>query len=101
MSHLGEALAVFSFEEEADLYLLMSPTAGNASEEGLRARPVGADAFLALLHGPWSRFAWVVLDPLPERDAGPMLRLASVHRDDFVELLLDHAERTGWKPSDS
>lgn len=88
---IGEALGVFSFEEEADLYLHVSPTVGSGADDNLRARPVGAGALLALLCGPWSRFARVALDPMPEWDAGPMLRLASVCRGDFIDLLSDRA----------
>lgn len=85
--NLGEALAVFSFEEEADLYLLLSGAIGSAARDELRAWPVSSNALLALLYAPWSRFEWVVLDPMPERDAEFMLRLASVRRDDFVDFL--------------
>ena len=76
---LGEALALFCFEEEAGLYL-------DYKNEGLRPWPVGPDELVALLLGSWSRFELVTLDPIPQDDAGIMLRLATMRRED----LLDH-----------
>jgi hypothetical protein len=87
---LGEALAVFSFEEEADLYLLLNGTVGNVARDDPWAWSVSSHALLALLRTQWSHFEWVVLDPMPERDARFMLRLASVRRDDFVDSLSGH-----------
>lgn len=74
---LGEALAVFCFEEEARLYI-------GYGDDDLHPCPVGPDDLVALLLGPWSRFERVTLDPMPGRDAGLMLRLASTRRGDFL-----------------
>ena len=74
---LGKALAVFCFEEEARLYM-------GYGYDHLRPCPVGPDDLVALLLGPWSRFELVTLDPMPGRDAGLMLRLASTRRGDFL-----------------
>jgi hypothetical protein len=79
---LGEALAVFCFEEEASLYM-------GYGEDGLRPCPVGPDELVELLLGPWSRFDQITLDPMPGRGTGLMLRLASTHRHNF----LDHLTR--------
>ena len=76
---LGEAL--FCFEEEAALYL-------GYGDEDLGLRPFGPDELMMLLLGPWSRFESVTLDPMPQKDAGVMLRLASMPRDDFLDYLL-------------
>ena len=87
----GEALAVFSFEEEADLYLMLSGAKENVSQHDLQTWPVSPNAMLELLLSPGSNLEWVVLDPMPERGAGPMLRLACMRRDDFVGFLSKHA----------
>lgn len=78
---LGEALAVFCFEEEARLYL-------DYEDDGPLPRPVRTDELIELLLGSWSRFDLVTLDPMPGNDAGVMLRLASMHRDDFLDHLV-------------
>ena len=83
---LGEALAVFCFEEEAALYL-------GFGDEDLYLRPVGVDELMVLLLGSWSRFEAVTLDPMPQRGAGVMVRLASMHRDDFLDNLLRRRSR--------
>ena len=78
---LGEALAVFCFEEEARLYL-------GYGDHDLRPCPVGPGELMALLLGSWSRFARITLDPMPGRDVGLMLRLASTRREDFLDHLV-------------
>jgi hypothetical protein len=75
---LGEALAVFCFEEEARLYI-------DYGDDGLRPCPVGPGELVELLLGPWSRFDRITLDPMPGRDTGLMLRLASTCRNDFLD----------------
>ena len=74
----GEALAVFCFEEEARLYI-------GYGDDDLRPCPVGTVELVDLLLGPWSRFDLVTLDPMPGRDTGLMLRLASTRRDNFLD----------------
>jgi len=78
---LGEALAVFCFEEEAILYL-------GYEDVDLRPRSVRPDELVVLLRGSWARFEFVTLDPVPGDDAGFMHRLASMHRDDFLDYLV-------------
>ena len=78
---LGEALAVFCFEEEAMLYL-------GCGEDGLHPFPVSPDELVVLLLGLWSSFELVTLDPMPENGAGIMRRLASMRRDDFLNYLV-------------
>jgi hypothetical protein len=78
---LGEALTVLCFEEEARLYL-------GYGDHGLRPCPVGPGELMALLLGSWSRFARITLDPMPGRDVGLMLRLASTRREDFLDHLV-------------
>jgi hypothetical protein len=78
---LGEALAVFCFEEEAELYL-------RYGDGGLRPLAFDLDGLVALLLGRWSRFDLVTLDPMPQNDAGIMLRLACMGRDAFLDYLM-------------
>jgi hypothetical protein len=78
---LGEALAVFCFEEEARFYI-------GYGDNGLRPCPVGPGELVELLLGPWSRFDRITLDPMPGKDTGLMLRLASTHRDHFLDHLV-------------
>jgi hypothetical protein len=85
---LGEALAVFGFEEEALLYL-----SSRYGDGDLHPRPLASDELVALLLGSWSRFELVALDPMPEDDVGIMLRLASIRREDFLDFLLALGEK--------
>jgi hypothetical protein len=78
---LGEALAVFCFEDEARLYMAYG-------DGGLCPFPVGPGELVELLLGPWSRFDRITLDPMPGRGTGLMLRLASTHRRDFLDHLV-------------
>ena len=54
----------------------------------LRPRSVRPDELVVLLRGSWARFEFVTLDPVPGDDAGFMHRLASMHRDDFLDYLV-------------
>ena len=90
---LGEALAVFCFEEEAMLYL-------DYGNEDLHPHPVTPDELMWLMLGPWSRFELVTLDPMPQGGAGVMLRLASMHRDDFLNHLVDKHGLVRWECDD-
>lgn len=81
---LGEALAVFGFEEEALLY------PGLASTDDLRARRLPAAGLLALLLGRWSRFGSVALDPIPQLDADLTLPLTTMSRARFVRFLASY-----------
>ena len=78
---LGEALAVFCFEEEARLYM-------GYGDDRLHPHPVGPGELVELLLGPWSRFDRITLDPMPGRGTGLMLRLASTHRHAFLDHLV-------------
>jgi hypothetical protein len=90
---LGEALAVFCFEEEARLYM-------GYGDEDLRPCPVGIAELVDLLLGPWSRFDLVTLDPMPGRGTGLMVRLASTYRDNFLHHVV-HKYGLGLRAHDS
>jgi hypothetical protein len=78
---LGEALAVFCFEEEARLYM-------GCGDDRLYPCLVSPGALVELLLGPWSRFDRITLDPMPGRGTGLILRLASTHRHAFLNHLV-------------
>jgi hypothetical protein len=79
-------LPVFSFEEEAEMYLRL--WAGTASE-GWRVRETSVGELASVLYGPCASVSRVALDPLPEVCGGSLLDLLSVERDEFVQVLLE------------
>jgi hypothetical protein len=76
----GEALPVFSHEEEAELFLVL----GGAGE-GWRARESSAGEIVSLLFGPCAGVRSVALDPSPVM-APETLGLVTLGRDRFVDL---------------
>jgi hypothetical protein len=82
----AHVLPVFSFEEEAQMYLRF--WAGTASE-GWRVRETSVGELASVLYGPCASVSRVALDPLPEVCGGSLLDLLSVERDAFVEVLLE------------
>lgn len=87
---LGRAVALFSFEEEALLYLGLR---GWDDAGGLRARRVSGAGLLTLLSGRWAGYRSVALDPLPELDTGALLPLTTTSRERFVRFLRSVEER--------
>jgi len=81
---LGRAVALFSFEEEALLYLGLR---GEEETDGLRARRVSGAGLLRLLSSRWAGYRSVALDPIPELDAGTLLPLTTTSRERFVRYL--------------
>lgn len=82
---IGETLPVFSFTEEADLYLHLDANDNRASIE-----EATCEELISLLCGPYSNVEWVALDP-PGSDEASM-RLVSASREDFLRLLLERVE---------
>lgn len=78
-----EVLPLFSFEEEADLFLSLG-----VFEEGWKVRRSGAGEILSLLHGPCSGVSGVALDPVPEINGNPILKLVTVRKEDFEAEIL-------------
>lgn len=78
-----EALPVFSFEEEAELFLSLG-----VSGEGWEVRRSGAGEIISLLHGPCSTVHGVALDPVPECLGGSLLELLTIGREDFENSIL-------------
>jgi len=84
-----EALPVFSHEEEAEMFLRLR----RVGFEGWQARESTAGELISVLYGPCAGVKCVVLDPLPEMLAEWTVRLVSLSRERFVDLVLSR-ERT-------
>ena len=79
----GEMLPVFSFEEEAEMFLSLA-----GLRDHWRTRPSGRGEIVSVLYGPCTRVRSVALDPLPEPVSDGTISLLSLHRDRFVDHLL-------------
>ena len=88
----GEALPVFSFEEEAELFLRYG-----ALGTGWQVRETTAGELVSVLCGPCVDVGKVALDPPPEIAGEAMIDLVSVRRKDFVQSLLSD----GREPADT
>lgn len=75
-----EALAVFSFDEEAELFLRLGTSGADWRIEAVAA----GDLFSRLL-GPRARIRRVALDPFPEVAGRRMVDLVCVSRERFVQ----------------
>ena len=80
---LGPALPVFSFKEEAELFLALGGLG-----DTWRAVESGAGDFLALLLGPSAEVKSVVLDPLPAMLRDGTAGLVSLSLDGFMDRFL-------------
>ena len=91
----GEALPVFSFEEEAEMFLWLQP-----SEDGQKVREVTLGQLVSILYGPCADVGRVMLDPLPEIGASMQISLLGMDRHDFVESVMGaRSLKTPYKPS--
>ena len=87
----GEALAVFSFEEEAEMFLdLRLATSG----EGWKVRQTSVGELVSVLYGPCSDAKKVALDPVPEVGRQKVADLLSMDRNDFLQVLLGEVPST-------
>jgi hypothetical protein len=92
----GEALPVFSFEEEAEMFLWLQTT-----EEGWEVRETTPGQLVSILYGPCADVGRVMLDPLPEIGARVQISLLGMDRNDFVESVMGaRSLDTPSKPSD-
>ena len=78
-------LPVFSFEEEAALFLSLGV------QDSWQVRGVGAGELVSLLYGPCRGAELVALDPVSGAEAAVVNRCVSLTRKRFVDVLL----RTG------
>jgi hypothetical protein len=91
----GEALPVFSFEEEAEMFLWLQRT-----EEGWEVRETTPGQLVSILYGPCADVGRVMLDPLPEIGARMQISLLGMDRNDFVESVMRaRSLDTPYKPS--
>jgi hypothetical protein len=91
----GEALPVFSFEEEAEMFLWLQTT-----EDGREVRETTPGQLVSILYGPCADVGRVMLDPLPEIRARMQISLLGMERNDFVESVMGaRSLETPYKPS--
>jgi hypothetical protein len=76
------ALNIFSFEEEARLFLRLG------AHGGWRVRATATGELVSILSGPCREVELVALDPLPQREAEAANTLLCVDRERFVGFLL-------------
>ncbi len=81
----SKTLVVFSFEEEAEMFLDLRLA---ASKDGWKVRRTSVGELVSILHGPCSDTKKVVLDPIPEIGGEALADLLSMHRNDFLRFLL-------------
>ena len=79
----GSALAVFSFQEEAQLHLLLSGLSGR-----WRVKQTCVEELFVLLWAACSGAKWVVLDPVGEIHAREVNCLLSMSGESFLSYLL-------------
>src|SRR5215210_8227392 len=80
----GQALPVFSFEEEAERFLWLQ-----TSEDGREVKETTPEQLVSNLYGPCAEdVGRVMLDPLPEIGARLQNSLLGMDRNDFVESVL-------------
>jgi hypothetical protein len=80
----GEALPIFSFEEEAEMFLWLQTT-----EDGWEVRETTSGQLVSILYGPCAHVGRVMLDPLPEIGASMQISLLGMDRNDFVESVME------------
>src|SRR5215217_6318645 len=91
----GQALPVFSFEEEAEMFLWLQTT-----EEGREVRETTPGQLVSILYGPCADVGRVMLDPLPEIGPRVQISLLGMDRNDFVESVMGaRSLDTPYKPS--
>lgn len=91
-----EALPVFSFEEEAQMFLRLQ--AGTLAGRW-KVRRTSPGELASMLYGPCREVRRVTLDPLPEACSGALNGLLSVRREEFVLALLGDASSTPRLPA--
>ena len=86
----GEVVPVFSFEEEAELFLRLG-----TPRTGWRVRRTTAGELISVLYGPCAGAEKVALDPPPKIAGKAMLDLVSLSRKDFVRTLVNEGGPAG------
>jgi hypothetical protein len=83
----GEILPVFSYEEEAEMFLHLGEYGDSWS-----ARESSTGEIVSVLYGPCSGVENVALDPLPEMMDDETLALVRLGRKRFLGWLLGHPQ---------
>ena len=86
-----EALAVFSFKDEARMFL-----ESGALDGGWRVRVTTVGELISIISGPCAGVGWVALDPLPGSDGALWNCLLSVEREAFTEMAVNQAYGGIW-----
>jgi hypothetical protein len=79
----GEALPIFSYEEEAEMFLWLQTT-----EDGQEVKETTPGQLVSILYGSCADVGRVMLDPLPEIGARMQISLLGMDRGDFVESVM-------------
>ncbi|MGB3682394.1 MAG: hypothetical protein WA990_07885 [Rubrobacteraceae bacterium] len=77
-----KALPVFSFEEEAEMFLCL-----RGPREDWRVEEIAVEDILAMVHAALDDIGYVTLDPIPEGSCLNTTGLLSISLKDFVESL--------------
>ncbi len=81
----GEALAVFGFEEEAEMFLhLRRPALG----EGWGVRRTSTGELVSVLYGPCANAKEIAMDPVPGAAKKEEVGIPTMHRNHFLRVLL-------------
>lgn len=75
-----QALPVFSFEEEAEMFLCL-----RGSRDGWRVRKTAVGELLSMLYTVLGGIECVTLDPIPESSCLDATGLLSISRRDFMD----------------
>ena len=78
-----KTLPVFSFEEEAEMFLRFAGVG-----DDWRVRESGAGELVSVLYGPCAGVGKVALDPLPEMMADWAVEFVSLDRGRFIERIM-------------
>jgi hypothetical protein len=95
LSSGGEALPIFSYEQEAELFLEFQVLGS-----GWRVRESTAGELISVLFGPCLSTTEVSLDPLPEMVAEGTLNLVNLSRKRFVSLVLSSGQQSTARGKD-
>jgi hypothetical protein len=80
----GEVLPIFSFEEEAEMFLRL----GLPENKGWRVRESTCGELTSVLHAPCRDIGHVALDPLPKTVGERAVGLVRLSRKHFIQGLL-------------
>lgn len=89
-----KSLPVFSFREEAEMFLL-----SGSLGEGRGFRRATGGELVSILMGPCVGVGSVALDPMPEHEAEGMLCLVSLSRERFLSRLVEKVRPENAAPA--